>query len=139
MLGRMSDEQRLIFEWIGILPVVIPNWEKRLPELYDELNGKWFDGKLPALTDEFVCEFCPMPRNTAGIFIDAETAQAQSTPETKIRPGIRINPALEVLPDHVKIALLHEMVHAGGIKGHKESFDREILRLILAGAYRGLL
>jgi hypothetical protein len=37
---------------------------------------------------------------------------------TKINPGIRINSALKVLSDHVRIALLHEMVHTSGIVGH---------------------
>jgi hypothetical protein len=33
MLARMTDEQRRIYEWIGELPVVVPNWDKRLPEI----------------------------------------------------------------------------------------------------------
>jgi hypothetical protein len=135
----MTGEQQLIFDWIADLPVRVPNWEKRLPMMYEELNMKWFDGTLPELTDDFVCEFCDMPRDSAGIFIDAETAEMRSTPDITIRPGIRINSALRVLRDHVKIALLHEMVHVSGIKGHLEPFHLEISRLMLAGAYDGLL
>lgn len=90
--------------------------------MYEELNMKWFDGTLPELTDDFVCEFCDMPRDSAGTFIDVETAEMRSTLDIKIRPGIRINSALRVLRDHVKIALLHEMVHVSGIKGHLEPF-----------------
>jgi hypothetical protein len=139
MLWRMTGEQQLIFDWIGNLPVLVPNWEKRLPMLYEELNATWFDGTLPELTDTFVCEFCDMPQDSAGIFIDAETAAMRSTPDIKIRPGIRINSALRALRDHVKIALLHEMVHVSGIMGHLEPFHLEISRLMLAGAYNGLL
>jgi len=80
-----------------------------------------------------------MPRSTAGIYIDAKRAEAQSTAEIKIRPGIHINSALHVLPDHVKIALLHEMIHASGVEGHGEPFQLELSRLMLAGAYNGLL
>src|SRR5258708_26661053 len=107
--------------------------------MYEEVNMKWFDGTLPELTDDFVCELCDMPRDSAGIFIDAETAEMRSTPDITIRPGIRINSALRVLRDHVKIALLHEMLHVSGIKGHLEPFPLEISRLMLAGAYDGLL
>jgi len=135
----MTGEQQLIFDWIGSLPVAVPNWEKRLPQMYEELNAKWFNGAAPILGSTFVCEFCEMPRNTAGIYIDAKRAEAQSTAEIKIRPGIRINSVLQVLPDHVKIAMLHEMIHASGVEGHGEPFQLELSRLILAGAYNGLL
>lgn len=139
MLCPMTDEQKLIFDWIGNLPVAVPNWDERLPKMYQECNAKWFDDSLPALGEDFVCEFCEMPRNTAGIFIDTKKAEAQSTAETRIRSGIRINAALQVLPDHVKIALLHEMIHASGIDGHREQFNLEISRLLCAGAYKELL
>ncbi|MDQ2835202.1 MAG: hypothetical protein M3Y50_15955 [Acidobacteriota bacterium] len=135
----MTEEQRLIYEWIGQLPIVVPNWNKRLTEMYEELNTKWFQGVLPALSERFVCEFREMPRDTSGIFISEEHAAMQATDEIHVRPGIRINAALCVLRDHVKIALLHEMIHAAGIVGHKEAFHMEVSRLMLAGAYNGLL
>lgn len=135
----MNDEQKLIFDWIGTLPVLVPQWEKRLPLLYQELNAKWFQGSLPTLTNNFVCEFCEMPQDTAGMYLDGKAAEAQSTPETKIRPGIRINSALKGLTDHVKIALLHEMIHVSGVTGHLELFNLEVSRLMLAGAYNNLL
>jgi hypothetical protein len=135
----MTDEQQIIFDWIGMLPVVVSNWEKRLPMMYEEFNGKWFDGRLPKLSVSFICEFCDMSRDSAGIFIDAETAMLQSTANVIIRPGIRISSALMTLRDHVKIALIHEMIHASGIKGHDQPFTDELSRLVLAGAYNGLL
>ena len=139
MLARMTEEQRLIYEWIGELPVLVPNWEKRLPEMYEELNETLFQGSLPALGDDFVCEFCEMPQDTSGIFISQKHAAQQSTDKVHVRPGIRINSALCVLRDHVRIALLHEMIHAFGVVSHKEAFHLEVSRLILAGAYNGLL
>ena len=135
----MTGEHRLIFNWIGSLPVLVPNWEKRLPALYDELNFKHFQGTLPTLCPDFVCEFCDMPQDSAGIYISPENAALQSTKDVTIRPGIRINSALQVLRDHVRIALLHEMVHAKGIVGHGPNFQEELARLMLAGAYNNLL
>jgi hypothetical protein len=132
----MTDEGRLIFEWIGSLPVIVPDWRTRLPRMYDELNAKWFSNTLPPLSELFVCEFCERPRESAGIFIDANKAAEQSS--VKIRPGIRINADLKCLSDHVKIALLHEMVHASGVEGHNEPFNGEIARLMHAGAYNNI-
>ena len=129
----------MIFDWIGNLPVIVPNWDKRLPALYNDLNAKWFNKSSPPLSGEFLCEFCDMPRESAGIFIDADRAKAISTADVEVRPGIRINSRLHHLSDHVKIAMLHELVHAAGIIGHGEAFHAEIARLILSGAYEGLL
>jgi hypothetical protein len=39
----------------------------------------------------------------------------------------------------VKIAMLHEMIHAAGINGHTEVFQAEVARLMASGAYNGLL
>jgi hypothetical protein len=139
MLNLRMTENHLIYEWIGSLPVAVPDWSKLLPAMYAEFNLQYFGGRLPRITDSFVCEFCDMPRNSAGIYIDAETAAKQSTEAVKIRPGIRINSSLQTLRDHVNIALLHEMVHANGVVGHGPAFEAEILRLILAGAYKTLL
>ncbi len=139
MLWRMTDEQQLIFDWIDGLPVIVPNWGIKLPKMYRELNAKFFGNTLPPLSASFVCEFCDMPRESAGIFIDATKAVAQSTATVKIRPGIRINSNLKCLSDHVRITLLHEMVHASGTDGHLEPFGTEIARLMLAGAYNNLL
>ena len=77
-----------------------------LPAMYAEFNLKYFGGRLPPITDSFVCELCDMPGNSAGIYIDAERAAQQSTSAVKIRPGLRINSSLQTLRDHVTIGVL---------------------------------
>jgi hypothetical protein len=135
----MTPEHQLILEWIGTVPVLVPNWEKRLPLMYEDLNAKWFENSLPPISDEFVCEFCDMPRDTTVIYIDEKDAAEQSTSDVKIRPGIRISSGLKMFRAEVTIALLHEMVHATGIRKHDEPFRAQIARLMAAGAYEGLL
>jgi hypothetical protein len=90
----MTPEQQLIFDWIGTVPVLVPNWDKRLHQMYDELNAKWFDKSLPPISNNFVCEFCDMPRDTAGIYMDDKDAAAQST--TWRRCGDRIPIPIEL-------------------------------------------
>jgi hypothetical protein len=135
----MTEEQQLIYNSIDDLPTLVPDWGKKLPEFYNCLNKDWFQSNLPALSDVFVCEFCDMPNETAGIFIDTNRAAKLSKPEVAVRPGIRINSKLQCLGDHVKIALLHEMIHASGIQGHLDNFDKAISNLFQARAYTGLL
>jgi hypothetical protein len=135
----MTKEQQLIYDWIGTLLVVVPNWDKRLPEMYDSLNKSFFSNSLPPISSDFVCEFCEMPRETGGIYLDAKRAAALSKDGVNVRPGIRINANLRCLTDHVKIALLHEMVHVTGIEKHEKPFKNAIAALFLAGAYKGVL
>jgi hypothetical protein len=135
----MTDEQRLISDWVGTLPVVVFDWDNLLPRMYDSLNAKWFNGSLPPISSAFVCEFCDMPRETAGICIDPARAAKVSKDGVAVRPGIRINSKLQCMSDHVKIALLHEMVHASGIEKHEEPFQNAIAGLLAAGAYTDLL
>ncbi len=135
----MTEEQQLIHNSIDNLPTPVPNWGKKLPELYNCFNKKWFQYTLPTLSDAFVCEFCDLPNETAGICIDSNRAASLSTNQVVVRPGIRINSRLQCLTDHVKIALLHEMIHASGITGHKQDFDKAISDLFQARAYTGLL
>lgn len=139
MICGMTDEQKLIFDWIGDLPVRVFAWEKQLPKIYDLFNAKWFNNSLPPISDSFVCEFCDMPRETAGICIDADRAAKVSKDGVNVRPGIRINSELQCLSAHVKIALLHEMIHASGIEKHEEGFRNVIAALFAAGAYNDLL
>lgn len=135
----MTAEQTLISDWIGNLPVTVFDWDELLPKIYDAFNAKWFNNSLPPISDTFVCEFCDMPRETAGICIDACRAAKVSKEGVNVRPGIRINSELQCLSDHVKVALLHEMVHASGIEKHEEVFQNAIAELFAAGAYKGLL
>jgi hypothetical protein len=135
----MAGEQRLIFEWIGGLPIAVFDWDEDLPKMYDLFNTKWFNNSLPPVSDAFVVEFCDMPRETAGICIDAVRAAKQSRDGVTIRPGIRINSKLQCLSDHVRIALLHEMVHASGVEKHEKDFHDAIARLFALGVYDRLL
>ena len=66
----MTDEQKLIFEHMDMEPVPVFDWKSELPEMYDRLNAKWFNNSLPPISAVFVCEFCDMPREFAGICID---------------------------------------------------------------------
>jgi hypothetical protein len=139
MLNAMTNEQKLIWEWIGMLPTRIFDWNEVLPKMYDSLNAKWFKSSLPPISDSFVCEFCEMPRETVGICIDAARASKVSKDGISVRPGIRINPALQCSTEHVIIALLHEMIHASGIEKHEEAFKSVVAQLFAAGAYNGIL
>jgi hypothetical protein len=124
--GEMTDEQKLIWDWIGMLPVRVFDWNEALPKLYDSLNANWFKNSLPPISDAFVCEFCDMPRETVGISIDAVRAAKISRDGINVRPGIII-------------ALLHEMVHASGIEKHHKAFQNAIAELFAAGAYKDIL
>ena len=135
----MTEEQRLISDWIGMLPVRVFDWEEWLPKTYDLFNARWFKNSLPQISESFVCEFCDMPRETAGICIDAGRAAKVSRDGVTVRPGIRINSKLQCLSDHVRIALLHEMVHASGIEKHEEAFQNTVADLFAGGAYKHLL
>jgi hypothetical protein len=57
----------------------------------------------------------------------------------EVRPGIRINSKLQCLSDHVKITLIHGMVHASGIEKHEKTLQTAIASLFAAGAYNGSL
>lgn len=112
----MTDEQKLIFEQIDMEPVSVFDWKDQLPKMYEPFNAKWFNNSLPPISHAFVCEFCDMPREFAGICIDEAWAVKISKGRVTVRLGIRINSKLKCLSDHVRIALLHEMVHASGIQ-----------------------
>src|SRR5882757_5842372 len=131
----MTEEQQLIFDVISNVPTSIYDSSVLLHRMYESLNEKWFGSALPQLSETFICEFCGMPREAAGIFLDVNRAQQYSIDTVKIRPGMRINSKLQEWTDHVKIALLHEMVHATGIDGHDDRFIASIQRLISEGAY----
>lgn len=40
ILSGMTDEQKLISDWIGMLPVRAFDWEERLPKIYDSFNAR---------------------------------------------------------------------------------------------------
>jgi hypothetical protein len=136
----MTKEHRIIYEAIGDVPTVyVSDWDAKLHRMYEGLNERWFEGKLPRISDSFVCEFCEMPNGNTGICVTEEWATKWSTEDCQVRPGIRINPGLKCSPEHVEIALIHEMVHASGILGHKDDFWNAVGELTRVGAHRGLL
>ena len=122
-----------------MLPVRVFDWNEALPRLYEQLNAKWFEGSLPAVSEAFVCEFCDMPRETVGICIDPVRAAKISKDGIDVRPGIRISSHLKCSTQHVIVALLHEMAHASGIEKHDEAFQDAIAKLYSMGAYKEIL
>jgi hypothetical protein len=136
----MTDEQNAIYEWVGNVPAFIPDWKKRLPAMYADFNEKYFSNSLPKLGLDFVCEFCDFPGDAVGICIlqpDAQELFERSGIE--VRLGIRIRSELKFSPDHVQIVLLHEMIHASGIRGHGTELRHKIIDLFAKGAYLALL
>jgi len=137
----MTEEQKYVYEWIDDLPTFVPDWSKELPAMYQSLNASWFENALPPLSETFVCEFQDMPRESAGIYIGANHAKQLSRNGVTVRVGIRINSKLQCLKDHVKIALLHEMIHVRGFTHNagEADFQAVIAALWKAGAYHKLL
>jgi hypothetical protein len=87
----MTDEQKLIFEQMDMEPVRVFDWKDELPRMYDCFNAKWFNNCLPPISPVFVCEFCDMAREFAGICIDEARAAKISKGRVTVRLGIRIN------------------------------------------------
>ncbi len=120
-------------------PVSVFDWKDELPKMYDMVNAKWFNNSLPPISPAFVCEFCDMPREFAGICIDEAGAAKISKGGVTVRLGIRINSKLQCLSEHVRIAVLHEMVHARGIQKHDKTFQSAVAHLFAEGAYSHIL
>ena len=118
---------------------VVSDASRQLQEDYEIFNEKYFQKSLPNLSGSFICVFQKMPGDNAGMYISPDLAEKMSTKETTIRPGIRINSKLKEFTPHVRIILLHEMIHASGIVGHKEDFRAFICALVKVGVYEPLL
>src|SRR6266403_5990198 len=82
-----------------------------LAALYREFKEKYFGDSVPNLSDDFICVFLKLPYDAAGICFLEEDAV-----KLGIRKGIRINENLSAFPAEAKVALLHEMIHASGVK-----------------------
>jgi hypothetical protein len=134
----MSEEE-IIYRHLDDIPRVVPDYDKLLREDYAIFNEKHFQNFLPGLSERFTCEFQQMPGDNAGMYINPDLAERMSTNETPIRPGIRINSKLKEFTPHVRIVLLHEMIHAFGIVGHKEDFRAFISALQKEGVYEPFL
>ena len=105
--------------------------------MFTYYNKKYFGNLLPKY--KVVFAFPTMDRRCA----------AEEDVDQKI---IRINPRLKGFYQEVKVCLLHEMIHAkldvtgAYTKWHKSMqawhgpvFQKEIMRLFKAGAYKGIL
>src|SRR5690348_2480844 len=108
-------EEEIIYGHLDDIPRVVPDYDKLLREDYAIFNEKHFQNVLPVLSECYICVFQQMPGDNAGMYISPDRAERMSTNETAIRPGIRINSKLKEFTSHVRIVLLHEMIHASGI------------------------
>jgi hypothetical protein len=91
---------------------------KQLNKWFRAFNSRFFAGRVPA---EVLCRFrsihhagddaCTWFLNNGDIWILVDT---------QLRSHTRV----------VAMALLHEMIHALGIRGHGEKFDKEMRRLL---------
>jgi len=98
--------------------------------VYLEFKNRYFGDSVPDLSESFVAEFVKLPFDVAG---------ASHLPEDSakfgVRRGIRINEKLRGFPAEAKVALLHEMIHATGIRKHGDEFKRALGDLFAKGAY----
>ena len=101
-----------------------------LPARYVEFKEKYFKGCVPDLSDDFICAFQKLPFDVVGITFLEEDAQ-----KAGVRKGIRINEKLKEFPNEAQVALLHEMIHASGIKGHNVDFKTAVRLLWDKNAY----
>ena len=135
----MTNEEEIIYQYLDNVPRVVSDPSKKLREGYGVFNKKYFRAFLPHLSEFFICVFQDMPGDDAGPYIPPDLAVKLSTNETRVRPGIRINCKLKDFTPHVQIVLLHEMIHASGIEGHKEDFLAVIPSLVNDRVYERLL
>ncbi|MGB8579184.1 MAG: hypothetical protein WCD47_00045 [Candidatus Sulfotelmatobacter sp.] len=101
-----------------------------LTSLYQEFKAKYFNDSVPELSQSFSCTFGKLPFDSSGICYLEEDASRLG-----IGPGIRINEKLQEFPAEAKVALLHEMIHATGVRKHKHDFVVAIIELFEKKAY----
>ena len=101
-----------------------------LSDCYQLFRKKYFANSVPELSTSFVCRFQKLPYDLAGITLLGEDATKRNVTE-----GIRINEKLREFPNEAKVALLHEMIHATGVRGHGEELKLAIHKLWNQGAY----
>ena len=101
-----------------------------LAGLYLGFKKRYFGDSVPGLSENFVVEFVKLPFDVAG-------ASHLPTDAAKfgLRRGIRINEKLREFSAEAKVALLHEMIHATGVRGHGDEFKRAVINLFAKGAY----
>jgi len=103
-----------------------------LPYYYKSFKDRFFGSSIPNLSDQFVCAFQKLPFDIAGITLLSQDAAKIGI---GVRQGIRINEKLREFPSEVKVALLHEMIHAKGVRKHCADFQIEIDHLWREQAY----
>jgi hypothetical protein len=133
MMQIDSEEYRIFWslsdtitcERKGLVPVPI-----ELAELYVEFKQKYFSDSVPQLSEEFVCVYQELPFDIAGASLLGEDAT-----KLGVKPGIRINEKFGGFVSETKVALLHEMIHATGLRGHEAGFVAFLVDLFGRGAY----
>lgn len=101
-----------------------------LAKAYTEFRKKYFGDSVPEISENFVVEFVKLPFDIAGASHLPEDAAGFG-----IRRGIRVNEKLREFPAEAKVALLHEMIHATGIRRHGDDFKRALSDLFAQAAY----
>lgn len=103
-----------------------------LSDFYTVFNIKYFRNRLP----EALVVFKKMPKTQAD-YLGYSLLFAKDSGET---PEIHISDSLKRWPTVVVSTLLHEMVHVSLPRNsfHGPRFEKEMLRLAKAGAFRGV-
>ena len=118
----------IVIEYKGRAPG--PMDDSALADCYRDFRNRFFDNTVPDLSDDFICEFIKLPFDTAGI-----TYLEEDAAKLGVRKGIRINEKLKEFPAEAKVALLHEMVHATGVRGHGDELKVALKQLFNKRAY----
>jgi hypothetical protein len=101
-----------------------------LTSQYQEFKDKYFNDSVPELSQSFSCTFGKLPFDASGIcYLEKDASRLG------IGPGIRINEKLQEFPAEAKVALLHEMIHATGVRKHEHDFEVAIAELFGKKAY----
>jgi len=98
--------------------------------LYREFKEKYFGDSVPDLSEDFIVKFIKLPFDVSGISYLAEDAVKLGA-----KRGIRINEKFQEFPAEAKVALLHEMIHASGVRKHNDEFKRALKNLFAKDAY----
>jgi len=101
-----------------------------LPLLYLGFKHKYFGDSVPELSENFTCRFIKLPFDASGLcYLEKDAARLG------VKMGIRINEKFQEFPAEAKVALLHEMIHATGIRKHDDEFKRVLIELFGKCAY----
>jgi hypothetical protein len=98
--------------------------------IYLEFKTKYFGDSVPELSEDFIVKFIKLPFDIAGASYLPEDAV-----KLGVKRGIRINEKLREFPAEVKVALLHEMIHAAGVRKHGDEFKKALIALFSKDAY----